>query len=326
MMVKHRKAFRTWTRARGNVIGYRLVLLLCRLFGFGAAGMIVATGTLFYALFARDAREGSLDYLRRVGPAGRGPVRDFLLVWKHFRSFGKVILDRLRLYEEGPEAFEIRGRLGEDLIRLRDLGKGCIIAGAHVGAFELASALFEPLGVTMVIVMLNREKETVRKFIEGKRRGKGIRILWVGEEDELGTALAVYRLLRQGCFVAMSVDRYLSDANASEVEFLGSPARFNLGVFMAAGMAGAPIFSSFLIQSGEAYRFLSFPILWVHGRNRREMEEAAKSALCEYVKYLEKVVECRPFQWYNFYLFWKKEQLQPHDGNRARHRGFGRHW
>ncbi|MBI4775393.1 MAG: hypothetical protein HY788_14690 [Deltaproteobacteria bacterium] len=300
-----RKRFRIWTKPRGSLLGYRLTMLVCRTFGFRAGRLLVAFCTFFYAIVARDARAGSLDYLSRLGLTRNSSLYNLFLVWKHFFSFGQVILDRLRLYELGPDVFRIRQAHSTELLRLRDSHSGCVIAGVHFGAFELASALFRKWNISMYIVMLNREKEHIRRFLDEKRLGKGIRILWV-EDDDLTTALAIYQLLKRGHFVAMSVDRYLSKRNAVRVDFLGSPASFNLGVFMAAAMADVPVFTSFLVRELAGYRFISFPLLRIQAEGKGALVEASKRGLERYVGFLENIVASYPFQWYNFYLFWEK--------------------
>ena len=305
MKAPPRKRARIWTKPRGTLLGYRLTMLVCRMFGFRAGRLIVAVGTLFYAVAAKDARAGSMDFLRRVGLARNSSFYNLFLVWRHFFNFGQVILDRLRLYELGPDVFRISQAHSEELLRLRAAHSGCVIAGVHFGAFELASALFRKWDISMHIVMLNREKEHIRRFLDEKRLGKGIQILWV-EDDDLTTAISIYKLLKQGHFVAMSVDRYLSERNAARVDFLGSPASFNLGVFAAAAMADVPVFTSFLVRERTGYRFISFPLLQVQAEGREALMEASRKALKRYVGFLENMVARYPFQWYNFYLFWKK--------------------
>jgi len=280
-------------------------MLVCRTLGFHAGRLLAALCTFFYVVAAKDARAGSLDYLSRVGLTRDNLLYNFFLVWRHFFNFGQVILDRLRLYELGPDAFRIRQAHSAELLRLRDNHSGCVIAGVHLGAFELASALFRRWNISMYIVMLNREKEHIRRFLDEKRLDKGIRILWV-EDDDLTMALSVYKLLKQGHFVAMSVDRYLSKRNAVKVDFLGSPASFNLGVFMAAAMADVPVFTSFLIREQAGYRFISFPLIHIQAEGKGALITASTEALRRYVGFLENIVARYPFQWYNFYLFWEE--------------------
>ena len=171
----------SWSKPKGSVSGYRFAMLFFRVFGYRVGALLVAVTTLFYAVFAREARRSSGEYLSRVY-AKRSPASwEFLGIWRHFRHFGMVILDRLRLYDQGREGFTVHHSPVEEMLELKRSGTGCVIAGVHFGAFELSSVLLQRYRLPTAIVMFDREKKSVGPYVDRLRSKNGVQILYAHE-------------------------------------------------------------------------------------------------------------------------------------------------
>src|SRR5215470_19023295 len=91
----------------------------------------------YFYLFAPRARRYGHEYLRRV--LGREPTR---VEWyRHVFTFATTILDRLYLTRERYDLLEISIE-GEELMRAAlERGRGAFLLGAHLGSFEMMSAV-----------------------------------------------------------------------------------------------------------------------------------------------------------------------------------------
>ena len=293
----------SWSKPKGSVSGYRFALLFCRVLGYGVGALLVGLTTLFYAVFAREARRSSREYLARVYANGSPASRGFLSVWRHFRRFGMVILDRLRLYEQGREGFTVHHSPVDEMLELKRSGTGCVIAGVHFGAFELSSVLLQRYRLPTAIVMFDREKKRVGSYVDRLRSRSGVRILYANEGAH-DTVFSIYRLLKEGYFVAMSADRFASTSLAWRTNFLGAPAWFNLGPFITAAIAQAPVFTSFMVRRQDGYHVLRFPLLFPRASDKDSAFREARKCLQQYVGFLEEAVRRYPLEWFNFYPFW----------------------
>lgn len=114
-------------------------------------------------------------------------------------------------------------------------GHGLLLAGIHVGGWEVATALpAEVIPVPTTVVVADN---WLAWAIEHIRVAVGLRILY-----RSGTALAAARLLRRGeALLLLGDDAFGSRPRSYEVEFCGSRARLPAGVVALSRVTGAPI-------------------------------------------------------------------------------------
>jgi predicted LPLAT superfamily acyltransferase len=57
----------------------------------------------------------------------------------------------------------------------------------------------------------------------------------------------------------------------------------------------------------DRYRFFCSPAEFVERVSRQKRKDAVRHVAADFAQDLEKVLRKYPFQWYNFYPFWKRE-------------------
>src|SRR5262249_22034221 len=131
---------RAWERQpeRGSMLGLRLGVLAYRLVGRWLAVVITELAVTYFFLSDPKRRRASLLYLKRAHATAEGCAAlgmthapGLLMVWRHFRSFGRSILDRVEIWlgREGAFRVEFEGR---PLLRaLVDARRGALLLGAH---------------------------------------------------------------------------------------------------------------------------------------------------------------------------------------------------
>ena len=204
----------------------------------------VVTALLFFFLL-KDERKAVAHNLRRVTGAGRARV-----IWKTYQVFYSFC-DLMVSYCYVPNATHeqllamlVDPDRGQDTIdRCLSIGNGLIVWTAHVGNWEMGSAL--PAIREDRVVNLVREGELdpeSQAFIEGLLQGLGgprYRTHFAADDPRLG--LTLFEALRRGEIVALQADRPRAGGQAETVELFGTPYPMPVGPVVLARSSGAPL-------------------------------------------------------------------------------------
>jgi predicted LPLAT superfamily acyltransferase len=296
-----RKNRPVWTgRTRGGFAGNWFFIRILRLFGLRAAYLLLVPVSFYFILFAPRALKASMDYLRRRF-GSRLPI---LIVksYRHFFCFGQVLLDRIAMADE-PGRFEVKEEGLSHILDAAAENKGLVLLSAHAGGWEAAMSLLDKKKLPVNVVMFKGEAENIRKLIERSAQTEKIRILGVSGSPE--DSLAIVAALNRGEVVAMHGDRTLGGRTAS-LPLLGALADLPLWPYAVAAAAGAPLIHTFAARTGSySYRLKAWPPVKPRlDRSPGEKEPLRKYAL-DYISHLEEFLAEYPFQWFNFYPFWK---------------------
>ncbi len=294
---------RRWgDQGRGSLIAFRFYFHFSRVVGRVLSYFCTGPALLYYMLFAGQARRASFAYMRRL----RGPVAWPLRVARGFRhifNFAASLIDRSLLLSRGPEVFDLVEDGVEHLSDALREGRGAILLGAHLGNMELAAGVLRGVEATLHQVMAEPMNQDLQKFIEAKG---GDRFPPVVRLDGAPMAsLELLKVLRRGDMLAMKSDRVF-DENWLELEFLGRPARFPTGPLTVAGITGAPVLLTLCLkEGGRGYRIVVEPPRRFRFDRSRPREDQLREWLTWYVARLEHHARRYPYQWYNFYDFWR---------------------
>jgi len=261
--------------------------------GRGVARALRYIACLYFLLFSPRSNKASQDYLARV--LGRKP--SLLDTFRHYLAFAACVLDRIYLLNNRLDLFDIRIHGEAVVAALVKEGKGCLLLGAHIGSFEVLRSIGrgQPgLGVSMVMYEDNARK--VNAALGAINPALDMDIIALGKSCSL---LAVEERLQAGNFVGVLADRSLDLEKQAWVNFLGSAAAFPEGPFRMAEMLKRPaVLMVGLYRGGNTYDVF-FETLACDA-------ESPPTALLEhYVGRLEHYCRMAPYNWFNFYDFWK---------------------
>jgi predicted LPLAT superfamily acyltransferase len=101
-------------------------------------------------------------------------------------------------------------------------------------------------------------------------------------------------------------DRTLDDGPTVPVTFLGETARFPLGPMRLAAALECPVlFMTGLHRGGNRYAIHFEPLADFTGIERKGRDTAIREALAAYAAKLERHCHGAPFNWFNFFNFWR---------------------
>ncbi|MBA2481388.1 MAG: lysophospholipid acyltransferase family protein [Planctomycetes bacterium] len=260
-----------------------------------------------FLLMGGRRQYGMASYWRRMRP-GAGRLRILLLCWRQFASFGRILCDRLLVYRQ-PERFEFAVEGGDHLLGAVTAGTGCILLSAHLGNWEVSGLRLKELikgRHEVYVVMVRDDLPRVQSYVDERMRGRDITV--IDPHDGLGASMAISGALRDGHTVCMLGDRVFGGQGSIAVDFLGGTADFPLGPFQAAAISGVPIVVSFLIKTGLRSYLLRADRPWRIPLRPRgpERDAAIASAVRRWARRLELEVRRNPFQWHNFFEFWRR--------------------
>jgi predicted LPLAT superfamily acyltransferase len=286
---------------RGTVLGIRFVAVLCRTFGRRAASAFLWFLSVYYALFARSARRASRSYLARIGEPAR-----FGAVVSHFWHFARVSLDRYLFLSGRIDEFDVRLNGNERIDRAASGGKGAILLGSHVGSFEAMRAVATRDDVPLTVIVDFRTAERVNGVLA--RLGPHVNFRMIAlDETRVTSMLDVKQRIDRGELVAILGDRIPERSDrAVDAELLGGTAAFPTGPFLLAHMLKCPVYLVFaLFHEPNRYEVYCEPFADVIKLPRATRDEALKTYAQQYATRLEAYVKKAPYNWFNFFEFWK---------------------
>ncbi|TET35832.1 MAG: hypothetical protein E3J72_10010 [Planctomycetota bacterium] len=292
-------------RTRGGYIGNWIFVQLVRRIGIGFAYLILLPVTLYYIFFASKAMKAADDYRRRIGYGGRSPLGRLWAAYRHFYSFGQILLDRVAVISGNAGRFRFRYEGFHHILESLKLGKGLIITSAHCGNWEIAAHLLGSLDAPVNIVAYEGEVRHIRRYFAEVFRNRKFSIIEMDGSPEV--SLAIMNALSRGEILAMHADRYVEESrqHTALLPFLGAPARFPTGPYAVAAASGAPLVHAFTVRSGPCkYRLRGYPPEFLSFRSRSSRKEQLAEWAGRFVKRLESILREYPLQWHNFYMFW----------------------
>lgn len=285
---------------RSNMPALRIIVWIALRLGRPVARALLYPISIYFLIFSPAARAASKQYLRKVLP--REPR--LMDAFRHCHTFAASVLDRVFLFNNQYARFDVRVH-GEDILAemiARD--EGCFLLGAHMGSFEIIRALGRRN--TAARISLVMYEENARKFnaaLAAINPALSLQVISLGQCDSM---LKVEAALNDGEIIGMLGDRSFQSEGTIACRFLGAPAHFPSGPFRLAAMLGRPMVLMFgLYRGGNRYDIYFERLVDTWQAPRATRDRLLEPALQRYVQRLEHYCRDAPYNWYNFYDFWK---------------------
>jgi len=283
---------------RGSATLTSIMIFLSLSLGRPVARALLCGIVTYFFVFGPRARRHARDYLRRA--LDREP--SLLDVFRQIFTFSATILDRLYLGRERYGLFDITTE-GEPLMRsVVAGGKGAFLLGAHLGSFEIMSAVGRRQPGLRVAMAMYEHNASKLKVLFSKNPDSAPEIIPLGHLEAM---LRIRDCLDRGSVVGMLADRTIGEAPAQRVNFLGYPALFPSGPMRAAAALKRPVFfMTGLYRGANRYHVVFRQIADFTDVARASREAQVQAAIGRYVALLEEYCRSNPYNWFNFYDFW----------------------
>jgi len=288
----------------GGILGQRGLIFLFRWFDLRVGYAIMAVVVPFYMLFARRGYLAIYRYFRRQ--FGYTAWRSFWKTYQNHFLFGQVILDRFAVFAGRQSAFEVEVVGNKHYRRLAEGEKGFIIAGSHVGNFEISGYLLNSTGKKINALVYGGETETMQTNRAKILNNNNINLIPV--RNDMSHLFAINAALQNGQIVSMPCDRNYGSAKSVECDFLRGRAGFPLGAFALAASFDVEVLAIFCMKvSTKKYKIFVRPVGdAASGETAGDRRQKVENLVRAYAGELEDIVTQYPAQWFNYYDFWKE--------------------
>lgn len=286
-----------------ETLGHNIFYAILLIFGQAGAYLLLIPVTLFYLGFSRKIHLAVGHYLKRRFP-GHGFLQRWLDTFRLVLSFGQVLVDRgwLGLRRGARLKGELVGQ--DELQQLITKGKGLVLLTAHVGNWQTALAHICGFSVPVNSLMRYGQEEVTKHYFDLQRVPVPFTI--INSDGFMGGMIEATVALQRGEVVTIMGDRYAGGAY-SEVEFLGDRVRFPAGAYSLAAATGAPVVIMLAAKLGrQSYRIKLWDVFYPEAGERSNRQEDLARWAGRFAKSLEGYLEKYPYQWYNFFDFWRQ--------------------
>jgi predicted LPLAT superfamily acyltransferase len=316
----------SWARVaeRGSIWGIRFTAWCFRVFGRRLSLPLVHAVVTYFFLTDARRRRASLVYLRRVhaDPRGREALPrppGLRECFRHYRSFGVAIVDRLAIWFGRDDGFAFVTHGLDTVDALAEQGRGALLLGSHLGSFDALRLLAKRAGSVVNVLMFTANAARINQVLREFAPEMEAHVIQV-DPGSVDSVFTIRERLRRGEHVAILADRIEAGDRdrALAIPLLGSPVRLPQAPILLAGLLGCPLVSVVALREGVGRYEVFVDVLAERTSFPREGREAAVAALlARYAAHLEHHCLRRPYQWFNFFDYWDDEPAAASASRRA---------
>ncbi len=269
--------------------------------------ILLAPVITFYFFIDGRARRSVFDYFQILHSFdSKMPQANLKNAYRLFWEFGVILIDKFSVW---------MGRIDRENVTIHDdelidqqlqRKQGAILLLSHIGNFEICHALSRShVGVKLTVLVHTRNAQKFNELLHQFVDHSNIELLQVSELG-INNAILLSERVANGEFLAIAGDRVpLNSDSTIDVDFLGKVAAFPAGPFILASALAAPVIMLNCIRLEDGYH-IHFDKLTDGARVRRQERQSYLQTLVQtYASQLQRYVTKAPFQWFNFYDFWR---------------------
>jgi predicted LPLAT superfamily acyltransferase len=290
-----------WTgqRERGSALMLGIMVWILRHLGWHIGQALLYPITLWFYAGSATARAASRDYLARV--LGR-PARQWD-VMRHLFTFACVILDRVFFLTGRTAQYELRVQGLDAVTDIVNAGRGCILLGSHLGSFDVLRAFGRTAPVRVSPVMFRHNSGHLTRMLEQLDPELACDVIDIGAPEAM---LRVHDCISRGEIVGFLADRAPTQDRMVAVPFLGGVADFPAGPLALASVIDAPVVLFYGVRAAPRRYVIRFERFADRIALPRGGRDAALRGWVEaYTRSLETACRAHPYNWFNFFAFWK---------------------
>jgi predicted LPLAT superfamily acyltransferase len=292
----------------GTILGMRILLMCYRLFGHKGFRLFMAPVILYFYLKQSSIRSNSKDYLKRVAPFLPENERKKLTPFRHFWTFGEILLDKFLVWTGQINNRDVVFETPETFLKLDTSNSGGIIVVSHLGNTEICSALAHQLpDIKVTMLVYTKHAQKFNSMMKRVNENASIELIQVTDMSP-ATAMILSERVEAGEFIVIAGDRtpVNNGGRVSVVDFLGDQAELPQGAFILANLLRCPVYFMFCLKQNSIYHIYLEVFSEKLVMARKERERKLEEAVAHYAKRLEYYCQLAPLQWFNFFPFWEK--------------------
>ena len=296
---------------RGVVWGMHFLLKVYLIFGRKVLQVFLYPVVSYYWLINTKGRKASQQYLQRISSLQTSvPITGSLKEsYLHFICFANALIDKIAAWSGSLTLDDIEYIGREPVVNHMARGQGVLILGSHLGNLEICRVIAKLRKNVTINVLVHTQHTEKFNIVLNKYADSGKVNLIQVTSVNAGTAMLLQDKIEAGELVIIAADRVPvnGQGRVAEAKFLGQMANFPQGPFILAFLLKCPVFTLFCIKHDDKQVIYFDPFSDGHPVSRKERGSAIQQAVEKFAERLESYCLKAPFQWFNFYDFWQKE-------------------
>lgn len=286
-------------KSYGGKFGNACFMFLLRC-GTLPAYALLAGVAAFFMLFRRKQCAESSVYLSKI--FGRKIRAVSPECYAHLFSFGRSIIDKTA-YFSGAD-IKTQDLCRKPIEAALERGRGCVVVVSHIGGWAISGGELAKYPYPTGVIGVSNEHADIEKMLSRSLKRRPPQM--IAKATDPFAFVAALSLLRKNGIVAVHSDRYVA-GKAAEVEFLGEKVRIPVSAYALAEKSDAALAVVFCTrEKSGAYKMFSTRIFAPSKADAPTFDARAKLFAENYARDIEGVLADHPYQWYNFYPFWRQ--------------------
>ncbi|HLV50550.1 MAG TPA: hypothetical protein VKY44_01180 [Flavobacterium sp.] len=285
-------------KSKGTLTGYKIFVYCIKKLGIRSAYSVLVFVAFYYFVMYPSSFKAMFYYFRNRQQFSF--FKAIVAIYKSYFIFGQTIIDKVAISAGLRDKFTFDFDGIDILKQLLTEKRGGILISAHIGNFEIAEKFFSEIDLEaqIHIVTVDQERSVIKEYLESIEKDKpNVQFIYI--KDDLSHIFEINDALSKNHLICFTGDRYFEHTKTMNASFLGKEALFPAGTFLIASRLKAPVAFVYVMKE---------PDLHYHLYTRRAPEikhRDAQAVLKAYTESVEKMLKRYPYQWFNYYDFWK---------------------
>lgn len=283
-------------KSKGTLLGYKIFVYSIKKIGIRTAYIVLLFVAFYYFLFAWSSNRVMYNYFRKR--QNFSISRSIVGIYKNYYIFGQTLLDKATISMGFRNWFTYDFDGIEILKSLIKEKKGGILISAHVGNFEIAEYFLNDINtdINIHLVTTDLERDAIKNYMEQIRVKSTIKFIVI--QKDMSHIYQITDALSRNDLICFTGDRFFEGNKTLEENLLGGLAQFPAGPFYIASRLHVPVAFVYVMKEPNLHYHL-------YTRKANFRHRDAQQLLKEYCASVEGILKKYPYQWFNYFDFWK---------------------
>lgn len=291
---------------RGTYYGLAFCSNAYRILGRRISKSIFAAVAFYFFIFGSAQRKAIEKFLTKA--LGRPPK--WTECYKNFCQFSIRALDIISAWHKTFPADKIRVQTPDSVQQLADEKSGALLVVSHLGNADFSRAILsDEMLYRLTLLVHSKNALSYNKALEKICPNAMVNMFQITEISP-HTIMDIQDRLENNAYICIAGDRTpMSGDHTSQADFFGTPAPFAQGPWVLASLLKCPVYLLFCTADDNGNYNLSIEKFSDEISLSRKDREASITKQCQlYAARLEHYATLTPFQWFNFFDFWREEK------------------